>query len=218
MSKLPYMKVFVPDLISDTFTLSDGEFGAYTRIMYALWRHKGTLPLDYDELRKIAGSTGKTWPAKWAKISRYFSFEGGVLSHARVTEDLLSASSPGDSIPPRGFPGESLLPRKPLKNLNRGSARVGARDSPLELGRIGAPHRAPIPSEGDQSEARPEGASALRLLEGGLGEQEAWEAALQRAELDLPHFTAERDEIASEIAEFIETATARIAAKQEDVA
>jgi uncharacterized protein YdaU (DUF1376 family) len=116
MAKLPFMRIYVPDLISDTYTLSDGEFGAYTRILFALWRHKGVLPFDDRVLAKVAGSTRKTWPSRWAAIAGYFVVADGFISHARISEDLLSASKTSHGNDVEGFPGESSPPRKSLKN------------------------------------------------------------------------------------------------------
>lgn len=177
MAKLPFMKVFVPDLISDTYMLTDGEFGAYCRIIFALWRFKGVLPLDHAKLRKIAGATGKSWPGRWAAISRYFVIEGGVLSHARVTEDLREAGAevaqglPGESSKGNGkafygLPGESSLSDKPLENNNPASPRAHSRELQPQL----EPELdADTPSEHQQPRAGED------WPDGGV---EAWEAKL----------------------------------------
>jgi hypothetical protein len=133
----------VPDFVSDTYTLSDGEMGAYWRLCMALWRFKGVLRLDHRQLAKIAGSTPKNWPKRWAAISRYFVIEGDRVGHSRITEDLaaLGISAPSENAPgnPKeghgrgtiGFPGESNSVDNPLENL--GAASAGARSREPQL-------------------------------------------------------------------------------------
>ena len=61
MAELPFMPVATDALIADTAHMSAAEFGAYMRILIAMWRNGGWLPDDEQALRRIAGVTGKHW-------------------------------------------------------------------------------------------------------------------------------------------------------------
>ena len=134
MAKLPYMRLYGDDLVSDTVMLSDAEFGAYLRIIIALWRFKGSLPFDHKRLAKIAGTTAKNWPRRWAAIEGYFVVAGGKISQSRVTAELRRAPLPEElSGAESGLfqrtPGEPRSSDKPLESLDPASARVSAGDS-----------------------------------------------------------------------------------------
>lgn len=63
MADLPVFPVWIDALIGDTAHMSPAEFGAYFRILCAMWRHKGYLPRSEgdEQLRRIAGMDTRAW-------------------------------------------------------------------------------------------------------------------------------------------------------------
>ena len=80
--KLPFLPLFVDELTNDTQDLSAAEFGAYIRLLTALWR-RDCKPLmnDHVRLARIAKVT-RGWKAIWAAIEGHFRVdESGVWNN-----------------------------------------------------------------------------------------------------------------------------------------
>jgi len=128
------MKLYVADLEADTRELSAAQFGAYVRILSALWRKDGSFPLHHAALARIAGIDLGNWKRHiWPAIKGYFKIAveklgevvGEVISQKRLSAELQSAKleterKRGQHAPHRaggsGSPGRGVPPQaKPLK-------------------------------------------------------------------------------------------------------
>lgn len=85
MAELPVLPLKTDALLADTTHMSAEEFGAYVRILLAMWRHGAKLPDDPVELSRIAGVTPKRWSAISERVCRPMVSGGGFLSQKRLT-------------------------------------------------------------------------------------------------------------------------------------
>jgi uncharacterized protein YdaU (DUF1376 family) len=130
MAELPIMPVITADLLADTIGMDESEFGAYVRILLALWRHGGRLPYDTEELRKIAGAPQRRWVRIEKTVMRRLTIADGEVSQKRLTDVFLktretrvrraAAAIKGNKVrwPKENYPGQILKPAtwdKPLK-------------------------------------------------------------------------------------------------------
>lgn len=86
MSDVPFMKLYIGDLMGDTNTLNAKQFGAYMLILISLWKSKdGNLPI---KLVKFASRCGRDWPNVWEVIRDYFIVDdAGMVSQERVLRE-----------------------------------------------------------------------------------------------------------------------------------
>lgn len=86
MTALPYMPILWQRLIADTTHLSNEEFGAYMRILVALWAQDGSL--DPADLRRITGTPKNRWPRLWARLMNFFelSAENRLIQKRLISE------------------------------------------------------------------------------------------------------------------------------------
>ena len=86
MSGVPFMKLYIGDLMGDTNTLNAKQFGAYMLILISLWKSKdGNLPI---KLVKFASRCGRDWPNVWEVIRDYFIVDdAGMVSQERVLRE-----------------------------------------------------------------------------------------------------------------------------------
>jgi uncharacterized protein YdaU (DUF1376 family) len=89
MAELPILPLKTDALVSDTSHMTAEEFGAYTRILYAMWRHRGRLPYDLSELRRISGVAPRRWSRVWKAIQRPLTIADGEVSQKRLTATWL---------------------------------------------------------------------------------------------------------------------------------
>ena len=73
MTKLPRMPVYVERLIADTVRLTPEEFGAYMRILLAMWLKGGQI--EQADMRREAGVSRGRWARIWPRISGYFEID-----------------------------------------------------------------------------------------------------------------------------------------------
>jgi uncharacterized protein YdaU (DUF1376 family) len=85
MAELPIMPVKTDALIADTSHMSPEEFGAYMRLLCAMWRHGGRITEDPEELARIAGVTLKQWAKIAERVLRPMTAGGGILTQKRLT-------------------------------------------------------------------------------------------------------------------------------------
>lgn len=90
MAELPILPLKTDALIADTSNMSAEEFGAYVRLLMAMWRHGAKLPDDPDELARIAGVTPLRWRKIAEKVLRPCQKSGGILSQKRLTSTWFS--------------------------------------------------------------------------------------------------------------------------------
>lgn len=84
MAELPILPVKTDALIADTSHMSPEEFGAYMRLLCAMWRHGATLPDKPEELARIVGVTAKRWSQISETVLRPMTATGGILSQKRL--------------------------------------------------------------------------------------------------------------------------------------
>jgi uncharacterized protein YdaU (DUF1376 family) len=86
MAELPIMPVLTANLIADTTHMEPDEFGAYCRILFALWVHGGRLPQDTEMLRRIGGVGPKRWARIEKTVLRPLTIADGMVSQKRLTD------------------------------------------------------------------------------------------------------------------------------------
>lgn len=85
MAELPILPLKTDALIADTTHMTAEEFGAYMRLLIAMWRHGGRLKDDDHELALIAGLTATRWKKAKERVLRPMTIAGGEISQKRLT-------------------------------------------------------------------------------------------------------------------------------------
>jgi len=85
MAELPILPLKTDALIADTSHMTPEEFGAYVRLLLAMWRHGAQLPDDPRELARIVGVTPQRWRKLADTVLRPCQKSGGILSQKRLT-------------------------------------------------------------------------------------------------------------------------------------
>ena len=85
MAELPIMPLKTDALVADTSHMTPEEFGAYMRLLLAMWRHGGRIPDDAAELAQIVGLSPLRWRKIAEKVMRPMTKSGGILSQKRLT-------------------------------------------------------------------------------------------------------------------------------------
>jgi len=81
------------ELLADTTHLSPAEFGAYWRLIIAMWRNGGYLPADDATLRKYSTLDGRSWARSRETILRFFEVDDvGILTQKTVTAEYQRAA------------------------------------------------------------------------------------------------------------------------------
>lgn len=88
MTSAPYLRFYVGDYLADTTHLTRGEHGAYTLLLWAMWRAGGKLPAVDAKLARIAKCTPREWEGIKPTILAFFTRKGGALTHKRITAEL----------------------------------------------------------------------------------------------------------------------------------
>src|SRR5260370_7090466 len=96
MAELPFFPVATDALIADTVHMSAEEFGAYVRILCAMWRSRGFLDDARGHLARIAGIGPKRWGTVGPTVMAFMQVEGGKVSQTRLlaTRDLAQNKQP----------------------------------------------------------------------------------------------------------------------------
>ncbi len=92
MPDLPYLPMFVTDLLGDTMDLSAEEFGAYHLLLYALWRNR-CRPIDADPTR-LAGLcrvSVRRWKQKLAPRLLEFFDQDLLKADQKIQQKRLKA-------------------------------------------------------------------------------------------------------------------------------
>jgi len=80
--KLPFMPLYVDDLLIDTDHLTNEQMGAYVRLLCATWKRDGTVPNDDQFLAHACHSSAQKWPHLKPVIMRFLT----RLSDGRLTQ------------------------------------------------------------------------------------------------------------------------------------
>jgi len=225
MSGLAWFKCYPRDFNDGMAGLTLEERGAYVTILNLIYARGGPIPEDVWWLTSQLGCTKRTWvkvrAALIVKRKIYAVNINGIdsLMNERAAEEILKYSEISQKFAEAGKRGGSNSGTKRSKNnaetqarLKPGSSLGEPRlvDTDTEV-KVEAPNRASTLNRRVASEARHDGASAFRVVEGGVSEREAWADAIRQAEADLPHFSQTDADFASEIAEFLALAVQHLA-------
>lgn len=211
MSAPPYMRLYWGDYSRKTRHLKKAaEHGAYLLLIGALWDAGGKLPADDASLAGHALLTPKEWAAMRPKIMAFFRVVRGQITQKRVTEELANYRATSSARKKAGKRGSQVTNGKHTASGAAIADHLPTQSESTSEGRLEGSKKPSNTTRRERPEARADGASGLRVVEGGLSEREAWLAALRQAETDHPHFSETDADFASEIAEFISVACAKI--------
>ncbi|HWG75488.1 MAG TPA: YdaU family protein [Steroidobacteraceae bacterium] len=79
-SQLPYMPVFIGDLLRETSGWTTEEFGAYLKLLFVQWDN-GPLPDEPDRLAAICGIPVERFIEIWETLEHRFAEVDGGLVH-----------------------------------------------------------------------------------------------------------------------------------------
>lgn len=86
MAELPIMPMKTDAILSDCINMNTEEFGAYCRLLFAMWRNGGRLVDDPQELANIAGVPLKHWTKIAGRVMRPMTVGGGQVSQKRLSD------------------------------------------------------------------------------------------------------------------------------------
>lgn len=85
MAELPVLPVITAALIADTVHMTAEQFGAYVRILLAMWAHGAELKDNDSELARIAGVTVKRWHIIRDVVLEPVNCTDGMLHQKRLS-------------------------------------------------------------------------------------------------------------------------------------
>lgn len=92
MAELPTMPVRTDALLGDTTDMSATEFGAYVRILLAMWRNGGWLPNDEKRLARYGTLTAGQWARSGHRIMECLVDMGdGKVTQGKLAEEYAGA-------------------------------------------------------------------------------------------------------------------------------
>lgn len=109
------MPLLTDSLIGDTSHLSAAEFGAYMRILVAMWRAGGSLPDDDARLARIAGMTPKQWASAAHVVRVLLSPCDAGITQKRLLKEWLRVAE-------KSRKASSAAQARWLKNIKRTDA------------------------------------------------------------------------------------------------
>lgn len=119
MSAPPYMQLYVADYTADVQALTCEQDGAYWRLLRAMWRAEGKLPNVPAKLALIVGLPLDRWTKISPDVLELFVRRGGVLTHKRITSELVKSGAKSAARSEAGKRGGSA---KANKNKDQGIA------------------------------------------------------------------------------------------------
>lgn len=90
MAQLPFLPLDVTALFADTTHMTAEQFGAYVRLLCAMWLHGGQLVDNDGELARIAGISGFKWRKNREVILRPMTTIDGIITQKRLTDTWLN--------------------------------------------------------------------------------------------------------------------------------
>ena len=168
MNSFPYMPLYWNDMIADNKVrvMSNGELGAYIRLLAAAWHEgaPGTLPADEETLARLAGVRTAAWRRLRARVLACFTWSEGASRHEqkRMMQEYAALAERNDRRSDAGAKAAAA-------RWNKASAEPAfhgrdAADKPERSDRSDSSD-APAPTQPHASEMQPHAnrnASALR--------------------------------------------------------
>ncbi len=93
MAEFPFMPTKTAELIADTQHLTPAEFGAYWRLIIAMWRNGGYLPADDATIRKYSTLDGRSWSRSRQTILSFFEVDDDIITQKTVTAEYERAAA-----------------------------------------------------------------------------------------------------------------------------
>lgn len=210
-----WMPIVIGDYLKDTKRLTTEQHGAYLLLLMDYWVN-GPPADDDEELAAITGLEPKAWKKNRPKLERYFRIEGGRWRNKRADEELIEAAERKRKNAERASAGgRAKAAKKAASSSAPSSASSTIQAAENATNSLLKPCSASIPTEVDaptgQStlcgresvEARLDGASPLRVIDGGQDDSErAWLHLAYRARDDKQRFRVCDPDLSSEYAEF----------------
>jgi uncharacterized protein YdaU (DUF1376 family) len=153
MSKLPSMPFFVDAYLGDTMHLSTVEHGAYLLLLFAMWRHNGSVPDDDRDNARVCRMTLEEFQQMKVRLAPFLTTYGSgqnrVLTQDRLQKEwnytIESAARQSD----KGKRGaKSRWQQNQTLNLKSGHHSVSAQAMPRQCVGNGQT-MAPIPTKKD---------------------------------------------------------------------
>lgn len=210
MSPPPYMRLYWGDYHRDTPHLTRSQHGAYLLLLSALWNNGGKIPATDAVIASHALCTPSEWAAMKATILAFFQVRRGKLTHKRLALELAKYESTIGKRKAAGKAGSEVTNGKRLRSGAAFAGHLPTKPEPEPESSLEASKKASKSTRRERPEARHEGASDLRVIEGGVSEREAWGDALRQALIDAEHFALSDPDFASEIAEFVDVAASKL--------
>lgn len=223
-----WMPLVIGDYLKDTTRLTTEQHGAYLLLIMSYWVDGPPLD-DNEELASITGLDAKAWRRNRPKLERFFRVEAGVWRHKRIDQELERWATKKAMYAERAAAGGRAKAAK-----SSASSTPQARHKQPKTPEKSCLNLAPQPASSEvvgpiaqttlrgreRPEARPDGASGLRVIEGGTDDSyRGWMLDASRAEEELAGCRRSDPDRASELAEFVAYAKAQgVAARREEAA
>lgn len=212
-----WMPLYTADWDADTRHLSCEEDGAYGRLVRHYWRN-GPLPNDDTQLSRIVGMSLQRWRKVRQVIAPFFRVTKDRWNHKRVDAEVEKWTEKRRRAIERAAAGgrakasKGLLKADDKQPASSPQAVLkGCTSSSSSSSEVDALNGQSTLRGRERPEARHEGASGLRVIEGGVSDRDAWDVAYRQALTDYEHFQHTDPDFASEIGEFIAVAQQRLA-------
>lgn len=99
------MPLYTDALIADTGDMTAAEFGAYMRLLVAMWRNGGRLVNEPEQLARIAGCYDGEWNKVAKRVMRPMTIAGGEISQKRLTKTFLEVRERRRKMSAAGYRG-----------------------------------------------------------------------------------------------------------------
>lgn len=220
-----WMPLFIGDYKKDTGRLTRDQHGGYMLLIMEYW-NTGPLLDDDEELAAIVLADAREWRRLRPKLERFFKIEAGVWRHSRIDKELERWGGRKAKFIERAQAAAAARWAKngPSDDPPKKRRRHASSNAPSTQQAVLAPCPLPLPTEVDapsgqstlcgreRPEAHPEGASSLRVIEGGPDTTErGWLFAAAGADAAMLRCLRSDPDRASELAEFIAYAKAEAA-------
>jgi len=206
-----WMPLVIGDYLKDTTRLTTEQHGAYLLLIMSYWVD-GPPANDDEDLGAITGLDAKAWKKNRPKLERFFRIEDGRWRHKRIDMEIDRWTEKKKLYAERAAAGGRAKAAKSSASSTP-QADIKQPKTPEKSCLKPAPQPASVEVDahkgqstlygGLRLEARPEGASRLRLLVGPDETERGWLVDAARADHDLILAKRNDPDHASELAEFI---------------
>lgn len=121
MTDIPVMQFYPDAYLADTMHLSLEEHGAYSRLLFFMWRAGGELPDDDTRLARMVGVSTTKWKKIRPGIDEFFIKNEGKITQKRLNIDYEKALEKREKLSHNGYKGGKA---KSLKNNDTGLANA----------------------------------------------------------------------------------------------